>query len=47
MVERKLGIFKEAVEHLRVACNQNLLPAACSELRELERSLTGRGPARE
>lgn len=37
VVERKLGLLKEAAEHLRAACNENLLPAACSELREAER----------
>jgi tetratricopeptide (TPR) repeat protein len=36
-VERKLGLFTEAAGHLRTACDEKLLPAACSELREAER----------
>jgi choline-sulfatase len=44
VVERKLGLFKEAAEHLRVVCNENLLPAACSELREAERGRSAAPP---
>jgi tetratricopeptide (TPR) repeat protein len=46
VVELKLGMFKEAVEYLRVACKENLSPAACSELHEAERGLAGRESAR-
>ncbi len=45
VVERKLGLFKEATEHLRAACSENLT-VACSELREIERGMPGRDPAR-